>query len=149
MTINLSGTSYTQIKAGYDIALKQAKQWKKYLVQQINIASIHIQKDKRWAAASLVGANIIFFEMATTIARLVSNVWNEQQHYRELDPAELNWRGFVIQLLIGGMMTAFNAAFCEYMNVPLSGWQVAVISFSTSISYVALKIYYKNPDLIY
>ncbi len=149
MTINLSGTTYTQIKAGYDIALKQAKQWGKYLVQQINMASVHIQKDKRWAVASLVGANIIFFEIATTIARLVSNVLNEQEHYRRLNPAEITWRALTIEILIGGMMTAFNGAFCEYMNIPLSGWQIAAVSFSTSISYVALKVYYTNPDLIY
>lgn len=148
MTINLPVT-YTQVKAGYDVVSIHVKKWGNYLIQQIDIASLHIKNDKRLAVASLVVANVVIFELAIGVARIVSNVMNEYQHFRDLGDSERNWRGLAIEVITVGIIGGCNWAFCEYMSIPLTEWHVAAISFSTCLIYLVCKIKYKNPDLIY
>lgn len=123
----------------YEYAWKVADQWAQHTVRWLDSASFYLQNHSL-AYLALIGANLIFFEVAIAISRLGNNLFSRcNGDYEGLQGGE----GYAYSLGLGGLFAATlgvsNWVFCKMLRIPLAGWQVTAVSVATCFFYLCYK----------
>jgi len=109
-----------------------------HIVKHIDTASLYVQ-NKFVAYLSLIGANLIFFELAVFICSLVNDFFNHHHNYESLSESDRYGRSLCLGTIFFSILGGSNRIFCKSLRIPLSNIGVGIVSGLTCLIY----IYYK------
>jgi hypothetical protein len=107
-------------------------------VRWIDNASFYLQN--RWLAGlTLIGMNIVCFEIVLSIYRLVNFFLNRNSPYELLSETERNERAFGLGVVFVATLGLTNWVFCKILLLPLSIGNMIAISLPTGLIYLFWK----------
>lgn len=127
----------TVIEEGGKLANRTVKVLKPYLD--------YVRSDKRAAGASVVIANIIFFEIALRVANLAeilfTRLFGEEEH---LSQTGKGIKGIFMVVLLTSLIAGMNAGLSKGLKLPLSPLMTAAISASSCVSYICFRLWWAS-----
>lgn len=126
------------VQSAFEYICHMTGQLAQYTVKWIDVASPYIQNSPA-SYISLIGANIILFEVAVAISRLVSRLLNVYHDYDDLMDAAKKRRCVGLGLFFVSIIGTGNLIFCKNFRLPLFPWKVIAVSFTTCLVYLYCK----------
>jgi hypothetical protein len=132
-------TELSAMQWAYESIWHSLGQWGQQSVKWIDSASLYLQKGPQ-AYLALIGANIIFFELALAVSRLANFLFNQcQGDFGDLESDEKTARSLVLGLVYVITLGGANWAFCNMVRLPISPLKVTVVSILTCSAYLFYK----------
>lgn len=120
---------------GYDLG----SQWSKHIVKWLDSAS-HYLPASSTAYVSVIGANLVFFEVAVNVCRVVHHCsMRSSEDYYEMPSDDRINRSLVLGGLFVATLGVSNWAFCKLLHLPLSKWKIVALSIGTCLIYLSYK----------
>jgi hypothetical protein len=114
-------------------------QWAQYSVKWIDSASSYVQSSPQ-AYLALIGANIIFFEVAQAVSRFANFLFSQcLGNFDQLQSDEKCARSLALGLIYVITLGGANWAFCKMLRIPLSPVKVMIVSVVTCCTYLFCK----------
>jgi hypothetical protein len=128
-----------QVKSAYACVYAQVGKWANYTVKWIDEVSLYLQ-NPLLAGSALVVLNMVFFEVALVICRLIHHVLNQRVNDEVLPESERSVRQFGLGVVFVTTLGISNWICCKMLHLPLSKWKVIALSLSTGLFYLLRKI---------
>ncbi|HMN26206.1 MAG TPA: hypothetical protein PKE38_16990 [Ignavibacteriaceae bacterium] len=119
----------------YDCAFYTAEKIETHTKKLLGKTYIFIQSQPG-AYLTIIAANMISFEIALRICRLINNFFS---HLKENEDGENQQQRWKFTLLFSSIIVGSMTICCKTLNLPLSSWKVIGVSFTTNIIYLIYK----------
>lgn len=129
----------SKIKMPYEFIEYTTGELKKYIFKWLNSASLSVQNRSVVTYLSLVGANLVFFEVAIAICQVVDGVFNKYCNYEDLSATDQIRRSWCLGALFISILGGSNWVFCKSLLIPFSPWKVGIVSSATCFIYLCYK----------
>lgn len=138
----------SDVQLVYDSIYQIVGQLAQYTVKWINKASLYIQNSPTaYSCIALIGANIVFFEVALTICRVANCLFNCFHAYKNLQRDGQRLLSFSLVGLFVSTLTGANWVFCKTFCLPIACWKATAISFTTQCVYLCCRSIPKRPPI--
>ena len=136
MNINIDGIK-SQLQQGYEFVADQTGKLAHHSVRLLKQALERIRGDSRLAVATVVVANILFFEIAFLVTKIADKLFESffgPEDNRSERTIMIN--SFIVVTMISSLLVGMNVALYRGLQSPLSPLVTAAVSTATCVSYI-------------
>lgn len=140
MNINFSEIK-NYFNTGYQIAIEQGGKFYHRSVCVLTQASSYIRQDKYMSIATVLMANILFFEIAARVMDLADKTFSKGLGLDIKNRTVLNTKSVVLVTFFTGLVAGMNVGLQKGLRLPLSSLQITGISLAVFGNYVLFRMY--------